>query len=94
MSCCPDREKTHSRRIVHGDNGNTPLRRLVAGVALLIVGAQRSAGIGALTPEANAQDDSATLREVGVIAEADETLTSLLADCTEVAALLPASSPR
>ena len=71
-------------------NGNTPLRRLVAGVALLIVGALMfGAGIGALTSGASAQDDSAALREVGVIVSPDDALTSSLADCAEVAALQP-----
>jgi polyisoprenoid-binding protein YceI len=46
------------------------------------------AGIVTLSPAASAQESTA-LREIGVIAEPDGALTSLLADCTTVAALAP-----
>jgi polyisoprenoid-binding protein YceI len=57
--------------------------------SLLIGGVMLGVAIGGLTTPALAQDESSTLREVGVIAEPDETLTALLADCAEVVALQP-----
>ncbi|MGD9711409.1 MAG: YceI family protein [Thermomicrobiales bacterium] len=69
---------------------STPWRRLAAGVSFLILGALLvGAGTTMLVPNAGAQADAPVLREVGVIADPDEALTSSLADCSDVAALQP-----
>ncbi len=70
--------------------GNTPWRRLVAGAALLMVGAMMIGfGVSSIATGVSAQDTESGLREVGVIAEPDADLTASLADCSEVAALQP-----
>ena len=70
--------------------GNRRWRSALAGFALLLAGGLMvTAGIAQLSSTAQAQDDTTTLREIGVITSPDEALTSLLADCTDVAALAP-----
>jgi polyisoprenoid-binding protein YceI len=70
--------------------GNRRWRGALLGFALLLAGGLMiEAGIGQLTPETLAQDDISTLREVGVIASPDESLTAALADCAGVAGLAP-----
>ena len=70
--------------------GNERWRSALLGITLLLTGALMViAGIFQATSVAIAQDDTSTLREVGVIASPDDALSAALADCAGVAALAP-----
>lgn len=70
--------------------GNVPWRRLVAGVAFLMVGALLiGIGVYSIATGVNAQEAESGLRPVGVIAEPDADLAAVLADCSDVAGLQP-----
>ena len=60
---------------------------------MLAGGLMIAAGLGQLGSTVLAQDDPAAPREVGVIASPDDALTSLLADCADVAALANGELP-
>jgi polyisoprenoid-binding protein YceI len=70
--------------------GNERWRGALLGFTVFLTGMLMViAGFVEATSVALAQDETSTLREVGVIASPDEALTSALADCADVAALAP-----